>query len=77
MINGELRVAHDEKDAVPGRNLESLYLQPLAQRVQENHGEVYSHGRNFQLLIDIKSDGPLHLQVGRELVCGGFAEGWG
>lgn len=58
LIDGELRVAHDEKDAVPGRNLETLYLQPLARRVQENHGEVYSHGRDFQLLIDIKSDGP-------------------
>ncbi|MDX6235881.1 MAG: glycerophosphoryl diester phosphodiesterase, partial [Kribbellaceae bacterium] len=58
LVDGELRVAHDEKHAVPGRNLESLYLQPLSQRVQENHGEVYSHGGDFQLLIDIKSDGP-------------------
>jgi glycerophosphoryl diester phosphodiesterase len=58
LVDGELRVAHDLKDAVPGRNLESLYLKPLAQRVRENHGEVYSHGRDFQLLIDIKSDGP-------------------
>ncbi|MEV6415764.1 glycerophosphodiester phosphodiesterase family protein [Kribbella sp. NPDC051718] len=58
LVDGELRVAHDLVDAVPGRNLESLYLKPLAQRVRENHGEVYRHGRNFQLLIDIKSDGP-------------------
>jgi len=58
LVDGELRVAHDLKDAVPGRNLESLYLQPLADRVRENHGEVYKHGRDFQLLIDIKSDGP-------------------
>jgi glycerophosphoryl diester phosphodiesterase len=58
LVDGELRVAHDLKDAVPGRNLESLYLKPLADRVRENHGQVYRHGRDFQLLIDIKSDGP-------------------
>ncbi|MFI6832344.1 glycerophosphodiester phosphodiesterase family protein [Kribbella sp. NPDC050241] len=58
LIDGELRVAHDLDDAVPGRTLESLYLQPLADRVRENHGQVYEHGRDFQLLIDIKSDGP-------------------
>ena len=58
LVDGELRVAHDLADAVPGRNLESLYLQPLAERVRENHGQVYRHGSDFQLLIDIKSDGP-------------------
>ena len=26
LIDGELRVAHDLEDAVPGRTLESLYL---------------------------------------------------
>jgi glycerophosphoryl diester phosphodiesterase len=57
LIDGELRVAHDLADAKPGRNLESLYLQPLAERVRANHGEVYRQGRDFQLLIDIKSDG--------------------
>jgi glycerophosphoryl diester phosphodiesterase len=58
LVDGELRVAHDLADAVPGRNLESLYLRPLADRVRETHGQVYKHGRDFQLLIDIKSDGP-------------------
>ncbi|TDD30443.1 glycerophosphodiester phosphodiesterase [Kribbella turkmenica] len=58
LIDGELRVTHDLEDAVPGRTLESLYLQPLAERVRANHGQVYKHGRDFQLLIDIKSDGP-------------------
>lgn len=58
LIDGELRVAHDLEDAVPGRTLESLYLKPLADRVRENHGQVYRQGRDFQLLIDIKSDGP-------------------
>jgi len=58
LVDGELRVAHDLDDAVPGRTLESLYLKPLADRVRENHGQVYEHGRDFQLLIDVKSDGP-------------------
>ncbi|MFG1912454.1 glycerophosphodiester phosphodiesterase family protein [Kribbella sp. NPDC048928] len=58
LVDGELRVAHDLGDAKPGRTLESLYLKPLADRVRENHGEVYKHGNDFQLLIDIKSDGP-------------------
>ncbi|MEU4192481.1 glycerophosphodiester phosphodiesterase family protein [Kribbella sp. NPDC026611] len=58
LVDGELRVAHDLADAKAGRNLESLYLKPLADRVRANHGQVYQHGRDFQLLIDIKSDGP-------------------
>jgi glycerophosphoryl diester phosphodiesterase len=58
LVDGELRVAHDLADAKPGRNLESLYLAPLADRVRQNHGQVYQHGQDFQLLIDIKSDGP-------------------
>ncbi|TDU83236.1 glycerophosphoryl diester phosphodiesterase [Kribbella voronezhensis] len=58
LVDGELRVAHELTDAVPGRNLENLYLEPLAQRVRANGGQVYRHGRDFQLLIDIKSDGP-------------------
>jgi glycerophosphoryl diester phosphodiesterase len=58
LVDGELRVAHDLPAAVPGRNLESLYLKPLADRVRANHGQVYKNGRDFQLLIDIKSDGP-------------------
>ncbi|HEY3561043.1 MAG TPA: phosphatidylinositol-specific phospholipase C/glycerophosphodiester phosphodiesterase family protein, partial [Kribbella sp.] len=58
LVDGELRVAHDLADAKPGRNLESLYLKPLADRVRANHGRVYKHGGDFQLLIDIKSDGP-------------------
>jgi glycerophosphoryl diester phosphodiesterase len=58
LVDGELRVAHDLADARPGRNLENLYLEPLAQRVKANGGEVYRHGGDFQLLIDIKSDGP-------------------
>lgn len=59
LVDGELRVAHDLVDARPGRTLSSLYLQPLAQIVRANGGRVYPHWRgSFQLLVDIKSDGP-------------------
>lgn len=58
LVDGELRVAHDLIDTEPGRTLESLYLQPLAERVRTNHGAVYPSWRaSLQLLVDIKSDG--------------------
>ena len=58
LVGGELRVAHDLEQTVPGRTLDSLYLAPLAERVRGNHGQVYTRGRGapFQLLIDVKSD---------------------
>jgi len=57
LVDGELRVAHDLNQTMPGRTLESLYLQPLAQRVRENNGSVYRKWRGtFQLLIDVKSE---------------------
>jgi glycerophosphoryl diester phosphodiesterase len=59
LVDGELRVAHDLADSRPGVTLQSLYLRPLQRRVLANHGRVYRAGeRDFQLLIDIKSDGP-------------------
>ncbi len=59
LVDGELLVAHDLEDVVPGRTLESLYLAPLRERVKANGGSVYSGDDNsLQLLIDIKSDGP-------------------
>lgn len=57
LVDGELRVAHDLNQTVPGRTLESLYLRPLAERVRENNGSVYRKWRGtFQLLIDVKSE---------------------
>lgn len=58
LVGGQLLVAHDPQDLDPTRTLQSLYLDPLAQRVREHGGEVYS-GRDepFQLLVDIKNTG--------------------
>jgi hypothetical protein len=59
-VGGELLVAHDAEDLRPERTLRSLYLDPLARRVRDNHGKVYRGQRvEFQLLVDIKADGEL------------------
>ena len=56
LVDGELLVAHERETIKPDRTLESLYLAPLASRVQQNDGRVYPNGQRFFLLIDIKSD---------------------
>ncbi|MEV1294733.1 phosphatidylinositol-specific phospholipase C/glycerophosphodiester phosphodiesterase family protein [Pseudonocardia sp. NPDC049635] len=58
LVDGALLVAHDLEDVEPGRTLQSLYLDPLAHRVRENRGSVHPERVPFQLLIDLKSDGP-------------------
>jgi hypothetical protein len=61
LVDGELIIAHDPED-VPqavqeGRTLESLYLEPLRQTVEQNGGSVYPGDPDyFTLLIDIKSE---------------------
>lgn len=47
LVDGELLVGHDPADLVPGRTLQSLYLDPLARR----------HRWPVQLLVDIKNTG--------------------
>jgi hypothetical protein len=60
LVDGELLVAHDADEVQPGRTLQSLYLDPLRERVEANGGQVYAAGMEnpLTLLIDIKSDGP-------------------
>lgn len=57
LVGGELLVAHDPEDLDPARTLTALYLEPLRERVIANHGGVYRGFRDFQLLIDIKTEG--------------------
>ena len=60
-IDGTLLVAHDRKDVKPDRTLQSLYLEPLRQRVKQNGGRVYKGGPECVLLIDFKSEpGPTY-----------------
>ena len=67
--DGELLVAHDEVDLDPARTLRGLYLDPLAQRVKRNGGDVYrGDDRPLQLLIDIKTEGvSTYAAIDREL----------
>ena len=51
-----LLIGHDKKDLKPGRTLESLYLQPLRERIKANGGRVHKDGPPFYLLIDIKTE---------------------
>src|SRR5262245_51794473 len=42
LVDGQLLVAHDRKDARADRTLEKLYLDPLGERVKQNGGWVYT-----------------------------------
>ncbi|MGV9252008.1 phosphatidylinositol-specific phospholipase C/glycerophosphodiester phosphodiesterase family protein [Streptomyces sp. NPDC003697] len=69
LVGDQLLVAHDPVDLDPGRTLESLYLDPLAARVQANHGTVHRGWRRpLQLLVDIKTEGAAtYLELDRHL----------
>lgn len=56
LLDGQLFVAHDAKDIVPDRTLQSLYLEPLVERIELNGGSVYGDGRTLTLLIDVKTN---------------------
>ncbi|MEU1803690.1 phosphatidylinositol-specific phospholipase C/glycerophosphodiester phosphodiesterase family protein [Streptomyces sp. NPDC019937] len=58
LVDGQLLIAHDATELDPTRTLESLYLDPLFQRVTANGGRVYrGYDLSLQLLIDIKTPG--------------------
>lgn len=57
LVEGELRVGHDRAELKPGRTLEALYLDPLAERARRNRGTVYGQKGVLTLLIDLKEDG--------------------
>lgn len=55
LVGDRLCVAHDPDKVSPERTLQSLYLDPLRQRVKANEGHVYRGGSRFLLLVDLKS----------------------
>lgn len=60
LVDGELLIGHDYSELDPARTLQSLYLEPLRERVLAEHGTVYQGYRGqsgIQLLIDIKTEG--------------------
>lgn len=57
LVKGKLWVAHTEKELLPDRTLESLYLDPISKQIKLNKGNIYSDStKKLQLLIDIKQD---------------------
>ncbi len=56
LLDGQLFVAHDAKDIVPSRTLQSLYLEPLVEQIEKNGGSVYGDGRPLTLIIDVKTN---------------------
>lgn len=55
--DGALLVGHDFEDLIPGRTLETLYLEPLLERIRQNRGYVYpAWPHSVLLLVDVKSE---------------------
>ncbi len=55
LVGDELCVAHEASAIRPERTLQSLYLDPLRKRMEENDGHIYPGLSRFVLLIDLKS----------------------
>jgi hypothetical protein len=68
LVNGKLLVAHDAKDVDPAKTLESLYLEPMRQRIRQNGGHLYRNGPECTLLIDFKNEGKATYKVLREVL---------
>jgi alkaline phosphatase len=59
-----LWVAHESKDLVADRTLESLYLIPLQNNIKKNKGLAYPNSKDtLQLLIDFKTDSIATMQA--------------
>lgn len=54
--NDKLLVAHTPFAWKDDRTLQSLYLDPLRERVKRNGGKVFPDGTPFFLMIDVKTD---------------------
>ena len=69
LVDGELLVAHDADEVVPGRTLTSLYLDPLRERTRQHGGTVYAGSAlSLILLIDIKTEGEATYLALREVL---------
>lgn len=64
LVDGELRVAHDSWELADAPTLEEAYLDPLSEVATRGGQQIYpGHTGDFQLLIDIKSEGPATWQA--------------
>ncbi len=64
--DGKLLVAHNEQDTDPEKDLNKLYLSPIAKAFAKNKGHIYADSsKKMQLVIDIKEN---HQVVLAELI---------
>jgi len=57
LINGQLLVAHTEKELESERTLDKLYLRPVDSILKKNNGLIYpGQNKTLQLLIDCKTE---------------------
>ena len=68
LVKGELLVAHTRSKVKADRTLQSLYLDPLRERIKKNGGRVYPGGPECTLLIDLKTDWKSTYPVLREVL---------
>ncbi len=61
--DGELCVAHDQKDVSAERTLKKLYIEPLLAKIKENGGYPYPNKKSLHLLLDLKKQGKEIMQV--------------
>ena len=68
LVDGQLLVAHDRDAVSSTRTLQSLYLDPLRERVRKNGGRVFPDGPEITLLIDVKSEAEATYAVLRKVL---------
>lgn len=56
LVDGQLLVGHTYLELKSQRTLQTLYLDPLRRRIQDNGGRVYPEEPSFTLFIDVKTD---------------------
>jgi alkaline phosphatase len=61
--DGELCVAHNQKDISTERTLRKLYIEPLLAKIKENGGYPYPNKKSLHLLLDLKTQGKEIMQV--------------
>ena len=57
LYNGQLCVAHTDKEIDLKKTLEALYLMPLQEKVRFHGGKVYAKDKPLTLMIDLKTPG--------------------
>lgn len=68
LVDGKLMVAHTPSEITGSRTIETLYLDPLMERIRLGGGKVYPDGGKLQFLIDLKTSGEATLRALEELL---------